>query len=119
MVHMLVTKHQYGVKIISFNFYNEQLRIIKSIIATINFLINSEDEAIKLQTFSTPSSKLLSDSLNKYDFNIASFTVYLNKKFHITNSPLWLDSPREFFNDDYRPINFYLKALKMLSNDII
>ena len=77
---------------------NHHKEIIESII---HFLMVSEDECEKYNTFGTPSLNHMVNTLNKYGYE-DGMVGYVSE--HSTVRP-WIDSPMEFFRDTERAVN--------------
>ena len=86
--------------------------------AILHFLIVSEKESLELKSFDVPSNINMRSTLDKFGFNMISFTEHLNDKFKIYNR-LWNESPKEFFKDKSKGLEFYYKIINSFRNDKI
>lgn len=81
--------------------------------SVLNFLKNSGDEFRKTKDFNTPSLIFMRSKLKVIDTDMSDFTIMLNNKYFIYNNPLWVDTPREFFNNN-KAILFYERVIKIM-----
>jgi hypothetical protein len=76
--------------------------------------VSCEEEYLRLGTFNTPSNHKMMSALKKYDSHMSGFAQQLNDILRISNKPLWVDSPKEFFQDHDKSVAFFEKAIKIL-----
>jgi len=78
---------------------------IKCIISIMSFLVLSDDEYNELKHFNTDSNNVMMKTLEKYGYDMVSFTEHLSK------DKLWEHSPKEFFSNDEKCLSFFISKL--------
>ena len=48
-----------------------------------------------------PLNQKMTESLNKYGFDMVIFCQFLNDKYNFYEKPLWVKTGQEFFSDDF------------------
>lgn len=79
---------------------------IRCIVSIINFLTFSDEELEEFKTFNVDSNLKMINILDQYGFGMISFTK------HISDKPLWDNSPKEFFSDSKKSMLFFTEKLK-------
>lgn len=83
--------------------------------SVLNFLVKSEKEFNKLKHFSVPSYINMEKILKKHNTNMCDFAEILNKRLHLLNEPLWINTPKEFFSNHVISEKFFENAIDILS----
>jgi hypothetical protein len=87
----------------------------KAIVSMLNFNVNNSDEYPHNNILSIneiPSLKSMMAALNNINMDMVQFVCYLQDTYNIEESrTLWISSPKEFFSDHQRCINFINMAL--------
>ena len=75
-------------------------------------LIHLNDESYPKSNFNDhPPFQLMWDYLMKHNFDMISFTEYLNEKYDIQKIPLWVNTAKEFYATD-KGKNFYKTIIR-------
>ena len=75
-------------------------QILECTIVVLDFLNDDTDK--QLRSFNDdPIFIKMEKTLEKYDYSMINFCVFINKKYSFYPEPLWVKTGREFFSDDY------------------
>jgi len=94
---------------------NEDLLICTK--AVYNFLMESDDEYKTLGHMNTPTNLHMNKMLELYNFNMWSFTLYLNDILNMGANIKPGDAPTSFFWKHEKSRLFYKKAIDMCSRN--
>jgi hypothetical protein len=89
--------------------------LIKCTESVIDFLTHCDEEYEKLKRYDTPSNERMLFQLRRHNTMVIDIPLILNRKLHIQNEPLWIDSAKEFFSDHDKSVAFFEKAIKLLN----
>lgn len=76
-------------------------QILECTKAVYDFLCDYSDPDPKKGLGHDPMHQKMTETLVKYGHNMVNFCQFLNEKYNFYELPLWVDSGREFFSDDF------------------
>ena len=75
-------------------------QILECTIVVLDFLNDDTDK--QLRSFNDGHIFIkMGKTLEKYDYSMVGFCIFINKKYNFYPGKLWLKDVREFFEDDY------------------